>query len=368
MKAVIVEIKGRDVAALTNEGCVIKIKNEDYSVGQAVEIKAQTSKKTAKIIAWAASAAAAIVLIDVSSWAYLSPYTYVSLDVNPSIEYSVNRFDRVLSVSAVNGDGTEILDHLDLRNQAIDEAVKNTVDKIRKAGYFEGPDPGEIEISTSSKNQQTAENLAKELKTTALQATEGTASPVQVEAISVGRQLVLDAKGLGTTPGKLTLVQKLQASAADPNSIDIKEWLKKPIKSIAEAIKENKKAENNRNSSVDKKKENEDSSSSTAGKTGRASSKITNSSGAVQQKPKSSEKSSASAKSNNGTAGQLKYSGNSSAVNKGAASASSQKEQVPAEPEKSNAASSQVKTLGEANAKNSNQNQGRNQTSGKGNS
>ena len=123
MKAVVVEIKGRYVAALSNDGCVSKIRNKDYTVGQVIEIKEQETKKPARIVAWVASAAAAIVLIRAGAWAYFTPYTYVSLDVNPSIEYSVNRFDRVLSVSAVNGDGTEILKNLDLKNKTIDEAI-----------------------------------------------------------------------------------------------------------------------------------------------------------------------------------------------------------------------------------------------------
>lgn len=302
MKAVVAQIKGRDVAALTNEGCVIKIKNKDYTVGQVIELKAQASKKPAKIVAWAASAAAAIVLVSASAWAYFSPYTYVSLDVNPSIEYSVNRFDRVLSASAVNGDGKEILQSLDLNNKTIDEAIKETVDGIKKAGYFEGTDPGGIEIATSSDDQQKSENLANELKTTVLQGTKGTASPVEVEAISVVRQRVLDAKKLRTTPGKLNLVQKLQASVSDPNSIDLNEWLKQPVKAIRKAIKENKNASGS--NSTDKKKESDGSSSSEAGKNGKTS-------GSVQQTPNTSGNNTGN--QNNGTS--PKANGNETAAN-----------------------------------------------------
>jgi len=306
MKAVIVEIKGHHVAALTNEGCIIKVKNKNYAVGQVIEMEAQATRKQAKkpaqIMVWAASAAAAIVLVSVAAWAYLTPYTYVSLDVNPSIEYSVNRFNRVLSAVAVNGDGTEILQNLDLNNKTIDEAIKDTVDKIKNAGYFDGTDPGSIEISTSSDNQQDAENLAKELKSTAQQATEGNAAPIEVEAISVGHQRVLDAKALGTTPGKLNLVQKLQASMVDYDSFDVKEWLKKPVKTIMKAIKENK------NAASSTKKGSNDTSSSAVNE---ANSQTDGSSAsAVQQKGKfssaQSSESKITGKTNNeksGTAG-----------------------------------------------------------------
>lgn len=48
--------------------------------------------------------------------AYYTPAKYVSLDVNPSIEYQLNIFDRVLTVKGVNDDGSEIVDEIDLGN------------------------------------------------------------------------------------------------------------------------------------------------------------------------------------------------------------------------------------------------------------
>jgi len=241
MKAVIVENRKFDSAALTDDGCIIKVRNQNYAIGQVIELKKPTIRKPAKVIALAASAAAVVIMFGVTAWAYFTPYTYVSFDVNPSIEYSVNRFNRVLSVTAVNGDGADIIKNLDLTNKTIDEAVKDTVEQVNKAGYFETQDPGGIMISTSSDNQQDAEKLASALQITAEQATENAGSTVEVQAISVVRERVLEAQKLGTTPGKLNLVQKLQASMGNPDSVNVQEWLKKPVKEIMKAIKTAKK-------------------------------------------------------------------------------------------------------------------------------
>lgn len=241
MKAVIVELRGHDAAALTDDGCILKMKNKKYAIGQVIELKTAAWRST-KFIAWAASAAAAVIVLGVGAWAYFTPYSYVSLDVNPSIEYSVNRFDRVLSATAVNNDGETILSNLDLNNKTIDEAVKETVDQISQNGYFEGTDPGGIVISTSSQNQEDAQQLAQDLQTTAQEETKDAATPVEVQAISVGLARVQEARTLGTTPGKLNLVQKLQASSAAPDSINVEEWLNKPVKEIMKAIKQNKAA------------------------------------------------------------------------------------------------------------------------------
>lgn len=241
MNAVIVEIRTTQAAALTDDGCIIKLKNNDYAIGQVIALK-KTMTKKAKLAAMAASAAAVVVLAGVTAWAYFTPYSYVSLDVNPSIEYSVNRFDRVLEAYAVNGDGKEILKNLTLKNEPIQQAVAETVKQIETAGYFNGDQPGGIMIAASSDSQQKSDGLAQALKDTAKKAASDTKAPVEVEAEGVGYERVQEARTLGTTPGKLNLVQKLQASA-DNASIDVQEWLKKPVKDIMKAIKEAKKNE-----------------------------------------------------------------------------------------------------------------------------
>lgn len=241
MNACIVEIRKNHAAALMDDGSVIKIRNQHYSVGQVIKIKRIRLPMTAKIAGIAAAAVAVLAFFSVGAWAYFTPYTYVSLDVNPSIEYSVNRFDRVLSAKAVNNDGAQILNSLSLNNETITDAVSQTVNKIESDGYFNSSDPGGIVISTSSDDTQAASQLADELKTTAEDAVKTSGSTVPVEAISIGRSRVLEAQKLGTTPGKLNLIQKLQASVPAGSSINVQEWLKRPVKDIMKAIKANRK-------------------------------------------------------------------------------------------------------------------------------
>lgn len=59
---------------------------------------------------------------------YSKPVSYISIDVNPSIEFEINRFGRVVSTVAYNEDGQSILQHISLKNifyiQAIDKLLK----------------------------------------------------------------------------------------------------------------------------------------------------------------------------------------------------------------------------------------------------
>lgn len=238
MRAVIVEIKNNRAAALTQDGQIIKIKNKNYMIGQVTELKRDKAAKPRKKLVWATSAAAVICTFSVGAWMFFSPYTYVSLDVNPSIEYSVNRFDLVLSAEGVNEDGENILINLNLQYKPITDAVNDTVNEIENQGYFEGEEPGGVIIATSSEDEEGAQDLADELQD---EIDEELDEDVEIEALSVGRERVLEARTLGITPGKLNLIEKLQASSDDPESIKVEDWMNKPVKEIMKTIKENKK-------------------------------------------------------------------------------------------------------------------------------
>jgi hypothetical protein len=190
-------------------------------LGQEVAVNVKKRFKTGRLAAIAA--ACFLVILGGGAVAYYTPVTYVSLDVNPSIEYSVNMFDRVISAEGVNDDGTEILNQIDLdslKNKSIDEAVAFTIDEIAKEGYLNASDAG-IVITTSADNMENADALAKELEQAASDACEKNNCTAAVSAQAVGKKRVEEAKELGVTPGKLNLVEKLQESAEDPSTIDV---------------------------------------------------------------------------------------------------------------------------------------------------
>lgn len=56
-------------------------------------------------------------------WLYFTPTVEISMDVNPSIELSVNRFDRVISVTGYNDDGQELIESLDIKHMNYNDAI-----------------------------------------------------------------------------------------------------------------------------------------------------------------------------------------------------------------------------------------------------
>lgn len=239
MRAVIVEIKNKTAAVLLADGSVEKIKNSGYAVGQILEITARQASAKKRFVRQFASMAAVIALGSASAFAYYTPYYYVSLDVNPSFEYSVNYFDRVLSVNALDGD--DILDEAelnDLRNKKIKEAVAETVEQIQSEGYLDSAGTGGILIAVSGKDEEKADKLGDALQAV-VKEKEDPGKPMEVETSSVRKEDIQEAKDLGVSAGKLRLVENLEESA-EAGEIDKEEWLAKPVKEIMDAIKENK--------------------------------------------------------------------------------------------------------------------------------
>lgn len=84
----------------------------------------------ARRVVWprALAAAACLVLAVLGGgWLWLRPTAHISIDVNPSLELAVNRFDRVVGVEGWNEDGQALADDLDLQftdyTQAVEEIL-----------------------------------------------------------------------------------------------------------------------------------------------------------------------------------------------------------------------------------------------------
>lgn len=82
-------------------------------------------------LAAAAAGVCVLLLGGAGTWVYLTPAASISIDVNPSIELGVNRFDRVVSVKGYNDDGVELALSQNVRfmdyNRAVEQILKDEV-------------------------------------------------------------------------------------------------------------------------------------------------------------------------------------------------------------------------------------------------
>ncbi|MBQ3416699.1 MAG: anti-sigma factor domain-containing protein [Ruminococcus sp.] len=172
MKAAIVDLKGKYAAALTENGEVKKIFNNSYEIGQEIELydikEVRQPRTVPRVIRRVAAVAAAIIILTVGSigTAYAIPCGTVSLESDPSIEYTVNCFDYVLNVRALNEDGETVIEEIgvsNLKHHKINDAVTATVEQMKDDGFFEDETKG-VSITASTGNDTHNERLKEDLE------------------------------------------------------------------------------------------------------------------------------------------------------------------------------------------------------------
>lgn len=231
LKAVVAQIVGHHAVLLTENGVFVKVKNQRYRTGQQITF-CEKRRLPAKALAMAAGLA---VFLLGSAFLALErlPYAYVSVDVNPSIEFTLNWFDRVLSLRAVNGDAIPIAQSLEengVLNQPIDIAVGMTIKGLNEMRYFSDGTENDVVISVASFGLKDVNGLSGTLKESALSALKEHA--LSVTSFQTDPEKVREAQKYHTTAGKLVIVESL-TQGGDGLADDIKkEWLEKPVREI----------------------------------------------------------------------------------------------------------------------------------------
>ena len=70
-----------------------------------------------------AACACALFLVLLGRWLYFTPTVEISIDINPSIELGINRFDQVIFVNGFNEDGQELSSTLHLKHKNYTKAL-----------------------------------------------------------------------------------------------------------------------------------------------------------------------------------------------------------------------------------------------------
>lgn len=157
MKAIVMETKNGSSVVLREDGIFEKV-NQTYEVGQTIEWNASFSARqkpkysTLYRYAGAAACFAAVVTAGLGT-TYQTAFacSYVSVDVNPSIEFTLNRMNRVLSVTGLNDDAQTIVEELNelgIRFDTLETALDKTQTVLQEQHYLTDSDTILIDISS----------------------------------------------------------------------------------------------------------------------------------------------------------------------------------------------------------------------------
>ena len=106
--------------------------------GKVIGMNDNTVRKKTGWRKYAAMAAALILLLGgVGIYRQSSAVdSIIELDVNPSIELSVNKKERVVEAKALNDDAATIMEEMDLKGADLDVAVNALIGSMLKHGYL----------------------------------------------------------------------------------------------------------------------------------------------------------------------------------------------------------------------------------------
>ena len=222
MKAVVLEIKENWAAVLCEDGVVRKIKKGKLSVGDSLDISPESRGKILSLGSfrrYIAGSAAALLLLAAGAGGVYSYNTvwacsYVSLDINPSIEYTLNRQNYVIKVKGLNEEGQGIVDELikiSLHNSTLEEALEQTKLILSQKKYLNSDAAEYVLINVSASNDRRMNILQKEaLSAFSTEQTQG-----KLNLVLTGSTLKehKTASSLGISTGTYQQIQYIKAKS-----------------------------------------------------------------------------------------------------------------------------------------------------------
>lgn len=226
MKAVVLEIRKKEAAVLVQDGQIIKIRRLDLQPGDTIEIseadlqKNRTRHFNGKMTRYATAAALALALLGGGgTHMYNTAFacSYVSLDINPSIEYVLNRQDQILDVLAVNDDAKEIVAELKesgIKKDSLSEALEKTTEILESSGYITD-DTDYIIVNVASDDKKRSKALKKEANKVFDDINKKNEDNVHLTLTDSSIDQRKKAKELGISTGKYEEIREINNNESD---------------------------------------------------------------------------------------------------------------------------------------------------------
>lgn len=243
-KGLVLEINKNKVILMTPDGRFIRqtIKGKIPEIGTEVPINSPYNWK-----AWSVMGVAALLAIIfipfLSLQMLIAPevaVAYVTVDINPSIELGLDKDDKVILFKALNKEGNQILDNIDILNLPVENAIELITEEAIKEKYLSSNKENTVLISYSTEkhnkqkeySQKSSRNKEEYLEGKVKEVVERNKQKAVVEVIYVSPKVRNKAQEVGLSTGKYTLMLEAWEQGIEISPEHIKE------KNIMTAIKE----------------------------------------------------------------------------------------------------------------------------------
>lgn len=207
-----------DVAAVTPDPwdkILARVQAAEQPEPETVVPLPQRSRRGGAWRRWVAAAAVFLLaVLGGGFYAAQTPGGVATLDANPSIELTVNKLGRVLSVRACNADAQVVLDELELRNQPLQTAADAIVAELQADGYVSA-DTNSILVTVEAGkgDARLCDRLAAAVEDA--QTDCGLEPAVLAQVLEPDPALEAEAAAMGVSAGKAMLIRQISAQVEE---------------------------------------------------------------------------------------------------------------------------------------------------------
>lgn len=194
--------------------------------GQIVPFDARAARRR-RLVPRVAAACLVLALLGVGgAYVALTPTAYVDIDVNPSIELGVNRFDGVVSARALNEDGERVLSEASVLWRGYGDAVEALGEELEEAGYLTDGSMVSVTVSCDDERQYASISSASH------ECLAGSAGEVRCDHASEEERHAAHDAGMGV--GKWRVWRELVDSGVELSAEDASEMTMRELRDLCQ--------------------------------------------------------------------------------------------------------------------------------------
>lgn len=178
MKYLVMECALGYAVVLDSRGRFIKVPNMGYEVGQVLDFviipkqlnrcqlflqsisgwiflhtRIENAGSLNRSFAKLSAAAACIFIFLIGGWYFwISPIGEIRIQINPDVQITVNRMDRVIAITGENEDGEKLIENYRSYGKTIETVSDELADLAMEMGYLS--EGGEITLTVTSENKE----------------------------------------------------------------------------------------------------------------------------------------------------------------------------------------------------------------------
>jgi hypothetical protein len=163
--------------------------------------------------------------------------TFISIDVNPSIEMMADDNNMVSGLHGLNEDAELVLQDVNQEDNSLDQVVSSLVESMADHGYLKPEVQNSILVSVENKDAEKAEQIKTVITNDIYEALDKSEidSVVLTQDVKKTKELEKEAKALNISVGKMNLIQTLAEKDA---GLDVQQMAEMSISDISDLAQE----------------------------------------------------------------------------------------------------------------------------------